>query len=201
MRRVRWKELIAVAGIVGMAGCASGPSESELEAQSDLAWRTTVGTSEQAIGRVPALFPDVAFTRHDVPEEDDYWSDCSSSSQGNAIDPTAIQWSSMREVVVDPPRETATFARALVDSYVADGWTASDEELGGAEDDGLAIDLRREGYGMRVLATNIPSETLAPLVRVITHSPCLDAPDRMGDRPWQPGPTEPPAPTEQPTAG
>lgn len=201
MRAVRWKELIVVAGIVGMAGCASGPSEADLEAQSDLAWRTTVGTAEQAIARLPALFPDVAFTRNDVPAEDDYWSDCSSSSQGNAIDPAAIQWTSLREVLVEPPRETATFARALVDSYVADGWTASGERVAGEADQSIAYDLRREGYVISIKAVNTPSESLAPLVRVITYSPCLDAPDRMGDRPWQPGPTEPPPVTEQPTAG
>lgn len=201
MKRVHWKELIVVAGVVGLSGCTSGPSEAELEAQSDLAWRTTVGTSEQAITRLPELFPDVAFTRNDFPEQHDRWTDCSSSSQGDAIDPAAIQWSSLRQVLVEPPRETATFARALVDSYVADGWTASDEQVAGEEDESLAFDLRREGYVISVIAVNTPSESLAPLVRVITVSPCVDAPERMGDRPWQPGPTEPPAPAEAPAAG
>jgi hypothetical protein len=53
--------------MVGLAGCASGPSDAELRAQSDLAWRTTVGTSEQAITRLPELFPDVESTRNDFP--------------------------------------------------------------------------------------------------------------------------------------
>lgn len=200
MTRAIWKELIVVAGIVGLSGCASGPSEAELNAQSDLAWRTTVGTSEQAIARLPGLFPDVSFTRNDFPEHHDRWADCSASSQGDAIDPAAIQWSSLRQVIVDPPRETTTFARALVDSYVADGWTASEERVAGASDESFAVDLQLDQYVMSIKAVNTPSETLAPIVRVITYSPCLDAPDRMGDRPWQPGPTEPPPATEQPTA-
>jgi hypothetical protein len=198
VKRVRWKELFVVAGVIGLSGCASGPSEAELEAQSDFAWRTTVGTSEQAIRRLPSLFPDVQFTRTDVPENDDYWSDCSSSSQGDAIDPAAIVWMSQREVVVDPPRETATFARALVDAYVTDGWTASEEKVAGDSNQSIAVDLRRGGYAINVKAVNTPSDNLAPLVRVITISPCLDAPERMGDRPWQAGPTEPPAPSESP---
>jgi hypothetical protein len=195
---VRWTALLVVAGILSVTGCTSGPSEAELEAQSDLAWRMTVGTSEQVIARLPELFPEVSFTRNDFPEQHDRWTDCSSSSQGNAINPTAIQWSSLRQVLVDPPRETATFARALADSYVADGWTVSEERQSGEAEEGFAVDLHREGYRVNVKAVNTPSEELAPLVRVITVSPCVDAPDRMGDRPWKPGPTEPPAATASP---
>lgn len=201
MRGARSTAFIALAGIFSTAGCASGPADADLEAQSDLAWRTTVGTSEQAIARLPELFPDVQFTRNDVPEDHDRWLDCSSSSAGEAMDPSAIAWQSLRQVIVDPARETATFGRALVDSYVAEGWTASEDRVTGEAGESLAFDLRRDGYVMTVVSVTTPDASLAPLVRVTTFSPCLDAPDRMGDRPWKPGPTEPPPATAQPTAG
>lgn len=184
--------VLLLVAVIGLSGCATGPSEDEREAASDLAWRTSVGTAEQAIGRLPALFPEVEFTRNDFPEDFDHWADCSSSSPGSATDPTAIQWLSRREVVVDPPRETETFGRALVESYVADGWTIADERVAGDADESYAVDLQHDGYVLTVVSVTTPDASLAPLVRVSTVSPCFDAPERMGDWQWRPGPTAPP---------
>ncbi|MFF1527950.1 hypothetical protein [Cellulomonas sp. NPDC058312] len=185
--------MLLLVAVIGLSGCATGPSEDEREAASDLAWRTSVGTAEQAIGRLPALFPEVEFTRNDFPEDFDHWADCSSSSPGSATDPTAIQWLSLRQVLVDPPRETETFGRALVEAYVAEGWTLPEERPAREDDPSVEVDLRRDGYVLTVLWVTTPDAGLAPLVRVSTVSPCLDAPERMGDWQWRPGPTAPPA--------
>ncbi|HEY0216849.1 MAG TPA: hypothetical protein VGC57_10700 [Cellulomonas sp.] len=193
-----WKKVLVMAAVLGAtAGCA-GPSQEALWASSDLAYDTTVGTSQQAIDRIPVLFPDVAFERNDFPEDEDFWADCSSSSQGSALHPTAIQWSSLRQVLVDPPRETASIAAALVETYRADGWVVIDDE---ARDGGQAHELRRGGYGMTVLSVTEPSENLAALVRVMTYSPCLDAPENMGEWQWRPGPTAPPTPAPSSAEG
>ncbi len=184
--------MLAVVAVIGAtAGCAARIQE-DLRAKADLAYDTTVGTSQQAIDRIPVLFPDVVFERNDFPEDQDHWTDCSSSSQGNALHPTAIQWSSLRQVLVEPQRETASIAAALVETLRADGWVLVDDE---ARDGGQAHDLRRGEYGMTILSVTEPSENLAALVRVMTYSSCLDAPDDMGKWEWRPGPTVPPTPS------
>lgn len=189
--------VVVLVGVVG--GCGRDPDPVQVQADADLAFAIAVGSSAQAMTRLSELYPDVPF--HRDPEMDrhlDTWSDCSSSPAGSRLHPTAIVWASVRDVTVEPKRETVTLAEGLVESLVLDGWTRGYDSI---HQYAQAFHVSRDGFAMKVSGVLEPGEDHASYVRVITYSPCIDGPENHGQWEWSPGPTEPPWPSPTPTIG
>jgi hypothetical protein len=193
----RW--CAAAVALVLLVGCGGGPSQEERRAGVDQGWRVAVGAVDEAVGRLTEEFPEIAFVPFidpflSVPET--RWSDCSGSISGNAVSPTAVQWTARRDVRVEPPQETASLADGLAAFLAADGWEGRDDTQT-SDDGGYRVRLGRDGFQLSIMGdTTIAADGIATM-RILVYSPCLYAPERMID--WTP-PTGP-APTPSPPLG
>jgi hypothetical protein len=183
------RSVTAGLAVLGLAACG-GLGEEERRTGVDLGWRTTVDAADQAVDRLPDLFPTLEFVPFQdpvLPAAETRWSDCSSASAADAISPDEIQWTSRRGVRVEPAQETATLVDELATALAADGWEADEPE---GADDAHRVWLRRDGITLSLLADTVIQADGTATIRVLAYSPCLFAPERMID--WTP-------PTDAPT--
>jgi len=181
---------VAVAVAATLGGC--GPDPAQVQADAQLAYEIVVGTSTQAVDRLSELYPDVTFRSTSFPSVEDRWTACGSMVPDRRH-PAGLWWDSRREVVVEPPRETATLAAGLVQTFEDDGWTVYFDQR---VEWGHSFRLHREGLKMWIWSIVEPGPEHAAVIDVSVFSGCMDAPEDQGQWEWTPGPTEPPWPPE-----
>jgi hypothetical protein len=167
---------VAALLVLALSGCG-GLSQEERRTGVDLGWRLTVDAADQAVGLLPTVYPEIAFVPVSGVFPRDDWSDCSSSSAGSATNPTAIQWTSQRDVGVEPARETATLADGLAAALVAQGWEAEEPEV---DDQRHRVRLHDDDISLWLLADTTVLADGTGSIRVLAYSPCLQAPEGMG---------------------
>jgi hypothetical protein len=187
--RVAAAALAAV--LVLLTGCAR-TIEAERRANVDRTWRETVDLGDRSVSALLALHPDLTLVEVDGDFSGESWIDCSGSIVGNAVSPTEIIWSTLRDVEVQPVRETASLADSLADWWVGEGWQET-QTLD--QDGGHLTDLVHGDYSIGIISDAVIPEHRPPIVRIIVDSPCVPAPEQMID--WTPpadAPTSTPGP-------
>jgi hypothetical protein len=99
----------------------------------------------------------------------------------------------LRDVRVEPPRETASLADGLAASLAADGWVGRKDPVT-SDDGGYRVRLGRDGFQLLILGDTRIATDGAATIGILVYSPCLYAPERMivWTPPSGPPPTPPP---------
>lgn len=187
--------MVVLALVVVVVVRSRPPDPAVVQANADLAYAITVGSSQESMRMLAELNPEVPFVEpsRDV-RFDDTWGPCGSGYYNGVKEPVGVYWVSERVLWVEPKRETATLVPGLVAALEAQGWTQGTGEVGPYS---RTVGMSRAGFHLHVSGVVAASaEADHSYLSVETISPCVDAPAGQVDWEWTQGPTEPPWPPE-----